>query len=217
MAIYTCENPPPAGRYGPLRIYKSKGRTIACMANPLSGERVKHAPEFANTRKHAELLAIASPLAAAAYSTLPDGRKRTHYQQLAGKAIHWLKADKNVAEVQILLQRAAAAIAKTFEEQQIPRLIASEKAGGNLLFSLPAQRSIGSRKHRTGANRRTRKAAASLEGPGFVKREKILIKYIALIIFFGNISSALCFPNKSALTPCVVTSSNLFPGLPAIS
>lgn len=112
MAIFTGDHPPPPGNYGRFQVYIDRGRTIGRVPNPLKRKRVKTAPEFANTRKYADLLATASPLASAAHRSLPSNRQRTHYQQLAGKAIQWLKQGKSAAEVQILLLEAAEVICK---------------------------------------------------------------------------------------------------------
>lgn len=138
MAIYVCDNPPPPGIYGPLRIYKDRGRTIACTYHPLDGDRVKHAPEFAGTRKHAAFLAQAAPLASAAYSTLPAARKRAHYQQLAGKAIQGLKAGKSVAEVHELLLEAVEAIRREWKREKIQALPGQRKTSRKPVFCLPA-------------------------------------------------------------------------------
>lgn len=129
MAIYVSDNPPPPGNYGRYQVYIDRGRTIGRVPNPLSGGRVKNAPEFANTRKYASLLAAASPLASAIHRTLPVNRTRAHYQQLAGKAIQWLKDGKTTEEVQLLLQEAADLMRITLKNQQIQEGIAERKKG----------------------------------------------------------------------------------------
>lgn len=138
MAIYVCENPPAPGKYGILQVYKDRGRTIARIYNPLSGERVNTAPEFANTRKHAAWLAIASPLASAAHRTLPAGRQRAHYQQLAGKTIQWLKEGKSPAEVQLLLLEAVEDIRKELKQQRLQVLWKQRKSVSRSTFSMSA-------------------------------------------------------------------------------
>lgn len=138
MAIYVCENPPAPGNYGMLQVYKDRGRTIARVRNPLTRRRVKSAPEFANTRKYADLLVLASPLASAAHRTLPEGRQRTHYQQLTGKAIQWLKKGKSVADVQLLLEEAVEEIRKQLKQQRIQTLLQLRRAGRKAVFTVPA-------------------------------------------------------------------------------
>lgn len=138
MAIYVCDHPPPPGNYGILQVYIDRGRTIARVPNPLDGKRVKNAPEFASTRKYAELLAVASPLASAAHRTLPATRQRVHYQRLAGKAIQWLKEGKSAEEVQLLLIEAVEEIRKELKQQRIETLIELRKACRKSVFSIAA-------------------------------------------------------------------------------
>ncbi|GGH77140.1 hypothetical protein HNQ91_004195 [Filimonas zeae] len=138
MAIYVCDNPPPPGNYGRYQVYIDRGRSIGRVPNPLDSGRVKNAPEFANTRKHAALLAKAAPLASAAHRTLPDNRKRTHYQQLAGMAIQWLKQDKQEAEIQLLLQEATALMRRQLKRQKVQELLAERKKDGKRVFALPS-------------------------------------------------------------------------------
>lgn len=122
MAKYVIPNPPPPGNYGVINVYIDRGITVARMRNPLSSSRVKTAPEFAGLRRYSDWLAIASPLASAAHRTLPENRRRKHYQQLAGKAIQWLKEGKSIAEVKALLTQAAAVISR---ELWVPRTTAT--------------------------------------------------------------------------------------------
>ncbi|BAV06041.1 hypothetical protein SAMN05421788_106112 [Filimonas lacunae] len=119
MAKYVCESPPVPGNYGIIQVYKRQGVTIARVRNPLCGKRVQTAPEFAGTRKYAQLLAIASPLASAVHQALPANRQRSHYQQLAGKAIQWLKEGKSEVEVRVLLQEAAEDIRSVLQPQRL--------------------------------------------------------------------------------------------------
>lgn len=138
MAKYVCENPPPPGNYGLIQVYIDRGITCARVPNPLEGERVKSAPEFANTRKHAGLFAQAAPLAAVVHRTLPENRQRTHYQKLAGKAYQWLKAGKSREEVQLLLPEAAEEMRKELKQQRIKALIAERRKERKPVFSIPA-------------------------------------------------------------------------------
>lgn len=137
MAIYVCDNPPPPGNYGRFQVYVDRGRTIGRVPNPLEGVRVKNAPEFANTRKYADLLATASPLASAVHRTLPANRKRTHYQQLAGMAIQWLKEAKTVLEVQLLLQEAAELIRRELKRKRAQELVAERKKCRKAVVAIP--------------------------------------------------------------------------------
>jgi hypothetical protein len=88
---------------------------------------VKTAPEFAGTRKHAALLAMASPLASAAYRTLPVGKQRAHYQQLAGRVMQWLRQEKSLEQIQLLLQEAVEAVRTVLKRQRVLALIAQKK------------------------------------------------------------------------------------------
>ncbi|BAV09595.1 hypothetical protein SAMN05421788_1011031 [Filimonas lacunae] len=119
MAKWVCDNPPAPGMYGLMQVYKRQGVTLGRVHNPLCGKRVKAAPEFAGTRKYADLLAIASPLASAVHRTLPENRQRCHYQMLAGKAIQWLKEGKSETETHVLLLEAAEVIRKELKPQKI--------------------------------------------------------------------------------------------------
>jgi hypothetical protein len=138
MAKYMCENPPLPGNYGSLQVYIDRGITCARVRNPLCGRRVKTAPEFANTRKYAAVLAIASPLASAAHNTLPASRQRAHYHKLVGKAVQWVKAGKSADEIQVLLTEAATAIRKELKKQWIKALIHQKKKGRKPVYSIPA-------------------------------------------------------------------------------
>lgn len=138
MAKYVCENPPLPGNYGSLQVYIDRGITCARVPNPLCGKRVKTAPEFANTRKYAAVLAIASPLASAAHNTLPASRQRAHYHKLVGKAVQWVKAGKSADEIQVLLTDAADSIRKELKSKRIKALIHQKKKGRKPVFSIPA-------------------------------------------------------------------------------
>ncbi|SIS98194.1 hypothetical protein SAMN05421788_102471 [Filimonas lacunae] len=119
MAKYVCENPPAPGMYGKLQVYIREGITLGRIPSPLCRKRVKTAPEFAKTRKYAELLATASPLASEVHKMLPVNRERKHYQLLAGKAIQWLKEGRTVEEVRVLLVEAGEMVRRELEPKNI--------------------------------------------------------------------------------------------------
>lgn len=143
MAKYVCENPPPPGNYGILQVYISKGITCVRVPDTLDGKRVKTAPEFANTRKHASLFAQAAPLAAVVHRTLPMNKQRAHYQLLAGKAYQWLKAGNTPEEVHLLLLEAAELIRKALNRERVKAFLAERKKGSKQVFVIPEAGRIG--------------------------------------------------------------------------
>ncbi|BAV08064.1 hypothetical protein SAMN05421788_103402 [Filimonas lacunae] len=98
------------GTIGGVNFYVANGEGLARISNPPGSKRVKTAPEFAGLRQYAHWLKIASPLASTVYQALPSGKQRKHYQQLAGKAILWLKQGHSTEEVLTLLQAEATTI-----------------------------------------------------------------------------------------------------------
>lgn len=96
-------------------FYIANGEGLVRASNPLSSVRVKEAPEFAGLRRYADWLKVASPMAAEAYKALPATRKRTHYQKLTGKAIHWLKQGKTREEATALLAEEITLITRELQ------------------------------------------------------------------------------------------------------
>jgi len=75
-----------------LTFYKLRDKYYVRMRSRLSGERVKHSPEFKNTMTHAHRMGIASRLASVVYSQLPPSWKlHDLYRKLTGHAINLLK------------------------------------------------------------------------------------------------------------------------------
>lgn len=89
-------------------FYEMNGKGYARISNPLSSSRVKTAPEFAGTRRHAALLQQASPIACAVYKTLPkEKRNATHRRKLTGTAIQMLKQGNTITVIETQLQADA--------------------------------------------------------------------------------------------------------------
>ncbi|MDR6341905.1 hypothetical protein HNQ91_004982 [Filimonas zeae] len=117
MAIFTGE-PPFVGTRGGITIYRCGGQWRVRRCNRLCTKRVKTSAEFAGLRRYAHWLAIAAPLAAEVYRTLPDCRKRSHYQRLAGKAIQYVKDGKSSEDVMLLLLDEAAVIGRELQPEK---------------------------------------------------------------------------------------------------
>lgn len=102
-----------------LCFYEMHGKGYVRTSNPLSRERVKTAPEFAGTRRYADYLKTASPVASALYKTLPkDKRQPAQRYALTGLGITLLKAGKTVTEMEALLAQETEQMREALE----PRL-----------------------------------------------------------------------------------------------
>jgi hypothetical protein len=81
-------------------VYFLNGQLCIRAASSLSGDRVKEAPEFANTRIHAAFLAQAATIGSRVYKDLSaKEREQCTYRSLTGRAIKLLKTGVNEEEV----------------------------------------------------------------------------------------------------------------------
>jgi hypothetical protein len=109
-------------------FYEMNGKGYARISNPLSSKRVKTAPEFEGTRRHAALLQQASPLACTVYKTLPkEKRNATHRRRLTGTAIQMLKQGHAVAAIAAQLQADALIMLAELLINEAPQAIKVEK------------------------------------------------------------------------------------------
>lgn len=114
-------------------FYEMNGKGYARISNPLSSKRVKTAPEFEGTRRHAALLQQASPIACAVYKTLPkEKRNATHRRRLTGTAIQMLKKGNTIAVIETQLEADALLMLAEMLINEVPQ---EESAGKERLKS----------------------------------------------------------------------------------
>jgi len=88
--------------------YRMNGKYYARRKSTLSRKRVKKDKAFALTRKYAELLGMASSIAARVYRLLPKAQKQLSlYRAMTGKAMGMLKQGVSEEEVKACLEREA--------------------------------------------------------------------------------------------------------------
>lgn len=101
------------GTYNGLCFYCMNGKYYVRASNPLSRKRVLTDAAFAGTRRYAQWLAEASPIAAAIYRSVPvEKRQKGLYRTITGKALLLLKAGVAGAEVKALLTHEVAMMVK---------------------------------------------------------------------------------------------------------
>lgn len=92
------------GTINGICFYGMNGKYYARASNPLSRKQVLTDAAFAGTRRYAQWLAAASPIASAIYRRLPaEKRQNGLYRTLTGKALLLLKAGLKGEEVSLLL------------------------------------------------------------------------------------------------------------------
>lgn len=92
------------GTYNGLCFYSMNGKYYVRASSPLSRKRVLTDSAFAGTRRYAQWLAAASPIASAIYREVPlEKRHKNLYRTITGKALLLLKAGVEAAEVRVLL------------------------------------------------------------------------------------------------------------------
>src|SRR2546421_4500130 len=92
------------GTYGDVTFYRFKGVYYARMKSSLDGKRVLKDRSFANTRRHASQLAMASKMASEVYrSFVGRERKVEYFREMTGIAKKALHKGKNEKEVKDLL------------------------------------------------------------------------------------------------------------------
>ena len=96
------------GTYGDVTFYKFRGDYYARMKSSLDGKRVLRDRSFANTRRHASQLAMASKMASEVYRSFTGRERKVEYFRemtgMAKKALHKGKSEEEVKEM--LLQYA---------------------------------------------------------------------------------------------------------------
>src|SRR5438067_5562043 len=91
------------GTYGDVTFYRFKGVYYARMKSSLDGKRVLKDRSFANTRRHASQLAMASKMASEMYrGFVGRDRKVEYFREMTGiakKALNKSKSEKEVKEM----------------------------------------------------------------------------------------------------------------------
>ncbi|MDF2191855.1 hypothetical protein [Paraflavitalea sp. CAU 1676] len=114
--------PPFTGTVGPVTIYYMREKYFVRTRSSLTAKRVKKDPAFRNFMKHADWMAVASPIASAVYWQVPPPfRKKSLFRKLVGQAQTWLKYGWKASDVyEYLLQQYAGVQVIAEEEPPTP-------------------------------------------------------------------------------------------------